>query len=166
MTFKEYCLSKNIDASAFKRTEKSLWNEFEILFDQMHPSSFTVQKKFLINKLRKRFHLAESGVPKHSEKSTPPKVKIPGAKTTAKLAVPKPKIKSGTTVKKDLAEKSAASKPKITSKNTVPKPVITPKTATSSGQKALKPAIPGVKKQSDTTKKATPLKPKIPGKKS
>ena len=32
-----------------------LWEEWEHLFGQMHPDSFTAQKLFLINKVRRMF---------------------------------------------------------------------------------------------------------------
>ena len=57
MTFEEYLTSKKIDATSFERSEAAQYKEWRILFEQMHPDSFTAQKLFLINPLRRRFQL-------------------------------------------------------------------------------------------------------------
>ncbi|WKN41734.1 hypothetical protein [Tunicatimonas pelagia] len=54
-TFEEYLAKKKIDHEAFRRDEEGLWQEWETLFQTMHPNSFTAQKLFLINKIRRRF---------------------------------------------------------------------------------------------------------------
>ncbi|MEO0332280.1 MAG: hypothetical protein AAF223_11445 [Bacteroidota bacterium] len=56
-TFEEYLVEKKIDSEAFQAEEEALWNEWAILFEQLHPNSFTTQKLFLINKIRRRFPL-------------------------------------------------------------------------------------------------------------
>ena len=75
MTFEEYLIEKKIDAKKFKRSESELFDSFEKLFLQIHPNSFTAQKLFLINDLRRRFTLKaveESSVRKAQMK---PKIK-------------------------------------------------------------------------------------------
>lgn len=57
MTFEEYLSGKKIDAVAFEQAEKDLVHEWRQEFDQMHPNSFTAQKLFLINGIRRRFPL-------------------------------------------------------------------------------------------------------------
>ncbi len=57
MTFEEYLSSKKIDSIAFEQAEKALFSDWRQEFDQMHPNSFTAQKLFLINGLRRRFPL-------------------------------------------------------------------------------------------------------------
>lgn len=77
MLFSEYCISKKIDPDAFKIAEPGRWLEFTEIFEQVHPESFTQQKKFLINDLRRKFPLKES--PQSANTSTPlakPAVKI------------------------------------------------------------------------------------------
>ncbi len=54
-TFEEYLAKKKINCEAFRKDEKSLWREWAALFQIMHPNSFTAQKLFLINKIRRRF---------------------------------------------------------------------------------------------------------------
>jgi hypothetical protein len=55
MTFDDYLLSKKIDAVRFEQQEQLLFSDWRHLFGQMHPDSFTAQKKFLINKLRRKY---------------------------------------------------------------------------------------------------------------
>jgi hypothetical protein len=57
VTFEEYLIGKKIDAVAFEQAEKDLVREWRHEFDQMHPNSFTAQKLFLINGIRRRFPL-------------------------------------------------------------------------------------------------------------
>jgi hypothetical protein len=57
MDFEEYLNSKNIDSKAFMATEPEMWQQWASLFEQVHPNSFTEQKKFLLNSIRRRFLL-------------------------------------------------------------------------------------------------------------
>jgi hypothetical protein len=57
MTFEEYCIKKKIDSAAFLAKEPIRWNLWKEEFEQMHPNSFTEQKKFLINETRKKYLL-------------------------------------------------------------------------------------------------------------
>ncbi len=54
--FEEYLKGKKIDPEKFKSGEPETWSKFEKLFYQVSPKSFTMQKLFLINQLRRRFH--------------------------------------------------------------------------------------------------------------
>lgn len=56
MEFEKYLLDKNIDWEAFRRNEPDKWQSFKTLFKAVHPNSFTVQKKFLLNDLRRLYH--------------------------------------------------------------------------------------------------------------
>jgi hypothetical protein len=55
MTFKEYLSQKKIDANQFQQTEPGLYEEWQQIFMQMHPESFTTQKKFLLNDIRRKY---------------------------------------------------------------------------------------------------------------
>jgi hypothetical protein len=55
MEFEEYLKLKKISLSAFKNGDAARFAEWEQLFRTMHPDSFTAQKKFLINDLRRRY---------------------------------------------------------------------------------------------------------------
>jgi len=57
MTWEDYCIKKKIDSAAFKKSEPEKWEELKNIFEQVHPNSFTEQKKFLINDLRRKYHL-------------------------------------------------------------------------------------------------------------
>jgi len=55
MTFEEYLESKKIDTLKLKEMEPALYSDWESSFNQMHPNSFTAQKLYLINSIRRRF---------------------------------------------------------------------------------------------------------------
>lgn len=57
MTFDEYLVSKKIDAEKFRNAETQRYDEWNEIFSKMHPESFTAQKKFLINPIRRKYHL-------------------------------------------------------------------------------------------------------------
>lgn len=79
--FEEYLTNKKIDAHAFKEAEPSLWEEWMSLFAKVHPNSFSQQKLFLINAIRRKFPLednAETEQEKIVTQAKPkPKFKIP-----------------------------------------------------------------------------------------
>ena len=79
MTFEEYLRSKKIDSEAFKKGDASRWNEFKVIFDQVNPASFTLQKLYLINRIRRAYHLKEETI-------------VPAAAPKAGRPVFKPKI--------------------------------------------------------------------------
>jgi hypothetical protein len=60
MTFNDYLISKKIDVAQFRQAEASLFGDWQCLFSQMHPESFTAQKKFLINKIRRKYQFTQS----------------------------------------------------------------------------------------------------------
>ena len=55
MDFTQYCEIKKIDVLRFKMEEPELYNELESYFQEIHPESFTQQKKFLINPIRRKY---------------------------------------------------------------------------------------------------------------
>lgn len=57
MTFDEYLISKKINGASFKANEPDRFNEWKKLFESVHPESFTAQKKFLINPIRRKYLL-------------------------------------------------------------------------------------------------------------
>jgi len=57
MTFEEYLISKKISIEKFAKGEPEMFEEWRVLFEQMHPESFTMHKKFLINPIRRKYHL-------------------------------------------------------------------------------------------------------------
>ena len=59
MKFTEYLKSKKIDPKPFVLNERELFDELKKVFDQVHPDSFTAQKLFLINPLRRKYKLKE-----------------------------------------------------------------------------------------------------------
>ncbi len=84
MNFEEYLISKKIDSQTFRAAEPLLWNEWSELFAAMSPASFTAQKLYLINSIRRKYLL------KTPEVVAPPKASaVVAAKPIMK---PKPKI--------------------------------------------------------------------------
>ncbi|MCE7065506.1 hypothetical protein LZG73_09445 [Dyadobacter sp. CY326] len=59
MEFEAYLRLKKIDPQTFKSQDSARFAEWETLFETMHPDSFTAQKKFLVNEIRRRYHLQE-----------------------------------------------------------------------------------------------------------
>ncbi|CAG5069759.1 hypothetical protein DYBT9623_02496 [Dyadobacter sp. CECT 9623] len=59
MDFEEYLITKKIDVNAFKKADAARFEEWSSIFQTMHPESFTQHKKFLINEIRRRYHLKE-----------------------------------------------------------------------------------------------------------
>lgn len=58
MDFLAYLKSKKIDPEKFREADQEKFNELNVIFDQMHPESFTTQKLFLINPLRRKYKWA------------------------------------------------------------------------------------------------------------
>ena len=55
MTFEDYLIQKKIDVGQFRQAEPVRFMEWQREFEQMHPDSFTVQKKFLLNDTRRKY---------------------------------------------------------------------------------------------------------------
>ena len=77
MEFIEYLKSKKINPTAFKEDQPDQYDEWLMLFDQVHPNSFTQQKLFLINKLRRKYKWE---APKEASKTSAPKMVKPKIK--------------------------------------------------------------------------------------
>ncbi len=59
MIFETYLEQKNINAEEFLWESPALFTKLKTIFNLMSEESFTVQKKFLINKLRRQFQLKQ-----------------------------------------------------------------------------------------------------------
>ncbi len=55
MTFEVYLLDKKIDRQKFQEAEPERFKEWESVFQKVSPDSFTMQKKFLINPIRRKY---------------------------------------------------------------------------------------------------------------
>ena len=60
LSFSAYLLQKKINEVTFFASEKVIFMDWKSLFDQIHPDSFTLQKKFHINKIRRKFPLQKA----------------------------------------------------------------------------------------------------------
>lgn len=77
MKFEEYLHSKNIDPLAFKTKEESKYCSLEKVYDQIHPDSFSSQKLFLINPLRRKYTWEESTKSVEAKPLMKPKIAKP-----------------------------------------------------------------------------------------
>jgi hypothetical protein len=59
MVFEEYLSAKKINHETFLWANPEQYTEMKKLFMQMHPESFTMQKKFLINDWRRKYCLVK-----------------------------------------------------------------------------------------------------------
>ena len=84
MNFEEYLISKKIDGQSLFVAEPRLWNEWKGLFEAMSPASFTAQKLYLINPIRRKYPLKNSDPVSDQKKDSPPASKP--------VMRPKPKI--------------------------------------------------------------------------
>ncbi|WP_258101371.1 hypothetical protein [Marinoscillum pacificum] len=76
MNLRTYLITKKIDPDLLKKAEPEKYKEFNLQFSQMHPDSFTAQKLFLLNKLRRKFKLEKEPEEKTivKPKSVKPKI--------------------------------------------------------------------------------------------
>lgn len=81
LTFAAYLKSKKIDLKGFFASEKETFESWKKEFDQMHPNSFTQQKLFVINNIRRQFPLKEEEQ-KTEQKKPMMRPKIAKPKTT------------------------------------------------------------------------------------
>ncbi|MFN8340897.1 MAG: hypothetical protein U0V64_04440 [Cyclobacteriaceae bacterium] len=66
MTLETYLADKKIDADSFRLNDPERYNEWSVLIAKLHPASFTSQKLYLINKIRRQFPaLTRQNEPKH-----------------------------------------------------------------------------------------------------
>jgi hypothetical protein len=57
VNFEAYLISKKIDPAAFEKAEPQLWKTWNYEFENIHPNSFTAQKLYLINPIRRKYPL-------------------------------------------------------------------------------------------------------------
>jgi hypothetical protein len=91
VNFEAYLISKKIDSAAFQKAEPELWTDWQKEFEMLHPNSFTAQKLYLINPIRRKYQLKEAVV------TEAPKVPVTTSASTAPdkpkpVMRPKPKI--------------------------------------------------------------------------
>lgn len=103
MNFEDYLISKKIDSAAFLQAEPERWKTWKEEFEQVHPKSFTAQKLYLINPLRRRYLLKDvPGEPVSTDQRTTEKSIEPAsdlvappasASSNPKPVVPRPVFK-------------------------------------------------------------------------
>ncbi len=97
MDFEAYLISKKIDSAEFLKAEPDTWKNWKIEFDQMHPVSFTAQKLYLINPIRRKYllkpELGAKVVSTPHETPEVPKIETPADQEATKTpSNPKPVV--------------------------------------------------------------------------
>jgi hypothetical protein len=57
LTFEEFLSTKKIDYAKFLKAEPIVFSQWKQDFAQMHTEGFVMQKKFLINSIRRKYIL-------------------------------------------------------------------------------------------------------------
>lgn len=109
--FEDYLKDKKIDPEAFKVTEPETYKQFRDQFLQLHPGSFTMQKLFYINILRRKYHYVKKEDVKKETSSPRPRPVM------AKAAPKKEEDKTSGKRSKPVV-RPKMSKPKIGAKKT------------------------------------------------
>lgn len=147
MNFQEYLHKKKIDSESFKKAEPEQWRAWESVFNEVHPDSFTAQKLYLINPVRRLYPY--SGEPEaviQKEKPKKPMIRTKAApvsedmgnkpakpvmkakpKMPVKPKVPlKPKVSTAPTdeLAKEVEEQKGQEEPKTSKPKIKPRPVI------------------------------------------
>lgn len=149
MNFEEYLVSKKIDATLFQEKENALWVTWKDEFDTMHPNSFTAQKLYLINPIRRKYPLKievvnpvgaiSNPAPETTvaSKSVKPAMAKPSMQKPAisKPVVSGPKLEGDTennpSSSSELPKEQPTAKP-VMAKPAIPRPVMKPKPKTDS----------------------------------
>jgi hypothetical protein len=74
--FEDYLRQKKIDPELFRKDDPDLWKEYSEIFNQIHPASFTAQKLFKINAIRRKYLLKETDTPVKPASPAPAKPKF------------------------------------------------------------------------------------------
>src|SRR5687768_8842644 len=70
MTFEEYLTKRRVNVAAFAAGCPNGFAHWQNRFGQMHPESFTLEVKMVLNDVRKKFWLAEVPKPVVAESET------------------------------------------------------------------------------------------------
>jgi len=88
MSFEEYLREKKIDALSFKNNEPERWHEWNTIFVELSPASFTAQKLYLINPIRRKYPLKSEAIQTPEKPNT-----VSSAEPAAAKPVFRPKMK-------------------------------------------------------------------------
>lgn len=118
--FRTYLEQKHIDPEAFRKHEPERWQAFLTLFGQVSPKSFTQQKLFLINTIRRRYHLPEPPKPEKTKVSRKKGVRKPNTEEKRSesgqprrtVRKPRPKIRIKPKSKPDEKDTTAPDSPR------------------------------------------------------
>lgn len=92
MDFVAYLISKNIDNQKFESSDQALFSLWQQEFMLMNPKSFTAQKLFAINNVRRKYQLHMGAKPKEKavvvEKTSTPTIAVPNDSSTKPKVVP------------------------------------------------------------------------------
>lgn len=120
MTFEEYLITKKIDQKTFQLAEPGLYKSWKQEFEQINPNSFTAQKLYLINPIRRKYLLKQEEIEENQNKEGGQEI------STVKVA----EIKSSATAPIDSSMDEKTNPPEIkpaTSSAKPARPVFKPK---------------------------------------
>lgn len=130
--FKNYLLSKKIDSDEFRTADPEQWNAWRKIYEQIHPASFTAQKLYLINPLRRLYpYKGDAPVQEKKEVRKKPVMKpkpqaakgVEGVKQKPKFK-PKVKPKMKSPEKEEDSSGEADKGSKLEKSDKKPRPVI------------------------------------------
>ncbi|GGG08547.1 hypothetical protein [Pontibacter amylolyticus] len=135
MTFEEYLIKKRINRDAFAAEDPGRYRAWESMYAQMHPNSFYVAVKMVLNNVRLRYHLREEDVPRPATTSAPrpaarraaPSGAIPEAGRTAAIPAPQAEITPDALAipaTPDVPQETTEEKPVIPAAAPKPRPVV------------------------------------------
>lgn len=153
--FEDYLRKKKIDPEAFRINEPETYDSFKDQFFYIHPDSFTMQKLYLINLLRRKYHFqSEAAAPAGSVKAkAKPVVRKPSStrKTTESSKISKPLVKPKTSKPVVPPKSKAAEEQTSSSAETTKKPKVKPK---------IKPKVKTQNLNTEESEKGEASKPK------
>ncbi|MBK0403294.1 hypothetical protein I5M27_09875 [Adhaeribacter sp. BT258] len=90
MTFEEYLTKRRVNVAAFAAAEPQRFAEWQLWYSQMHPESFYVMVKMVLNDVRRNFWLAEVPKPVVAPASEAAAAGAPARPAGRRAAIPGP----------------------------------------------------------------------------
>lgn len=127
MTFEEYLIKKRINRDAFAAEDPGRYQAWESMYAQMHPNSFYVAVKMVLNNVRLRYHLREEDVPRPATTSAPrPAARRAAPASSTEAAAPDAvsEVPAAIPATPDVPQETTEEKPVIPAAAPKPRPVV------------------------------------------
>ncbi|PVY44158.1 hypothetical protein C8E01_101524 [Pontibacter virosus] len=159
MTFEEYLIKKRINREAFAAEDPARYQAWESMYAQMHPNSFYVAVKMVLNNVRLRYHLREEDVPRPATTAAPRpaarRAAAPAGRTEAVPPTAVPETPTAIPVFPDVPQETSEEKPVTPAAAPKPRPVVR-------RPAALKPPVEGEETTSVDKSAEEATKPAVP----